>query len=96
MATLPGLQKGITKDSAPPATDTQVSPIIIPDGTELLTTKLHNEIVDNEDQLIDYISGDNSPNFIPQNAIDNLVTDLSNKQSGELYTTERFPTLANI
>ena len=88
MATLPGLQKGITKDSAPPATDTEVSPITIPDGTTLLTTKLHNEIVDNEDQLIDYVSGDAGPNFIPQSAIDNLVTDLSNKQPLDSDLTE--------
>ena len=80
MATLPGLQKGITKDSSPPATDTQLSPITIPDSTTLLTTKLHNEIVDNEDKLIDYVSGDASPDFIPQNAISTLVVDLSNKQ----------------
>lgn len=80
MTTLPGLKKGITKDPSPPATDTQVSPITIPNGTTILTTKLHNEIVDNEDQIIDYISGDASPDFIPQNAIDSLSTDLSNKQ----------------
>ena len=88
MPTLPGLKKGITKDVTPPATDTQVSPITIPDGTTVLTTKLHNEIVDNEDQLIDYISGDNATNLIPQNAIDTLESDLANKQPINSKLTE--------
>jgi len=80
MATLPGLNKGVTKDPTPPATDTEISPITIPDGTTLVTTKTTNETIDNVDQLIDYVSGDNSPNFIPQLAIDNLVSDLSLKE----------------
>ena len=71
MATLPGLNKGVTKDPTPPATDTVVSPITIPNGTILVTTKTTNETIDNVDQLIDYVSGDNSPNFIPQSAIVN-------------------------
>ena len=79
MAPLPGLNKGVTKDPSPPPFDTQVSPIVIPDGTTLITTKTTNETIDNVDEIIDYISGDNSPNFIPQGAIANLVTDLSSK-----------------
>lgn len=69
MATLPGL----VKDPAPPATDTEISPITIPNGTTLITTKQHNLI-------IDYLSGDNSPDFIPQSAIDSLVSDLAAKE----------------
>jgi len=69
LAPLPGL----VKDATPPATDTEVSPITIPDGTILLTTKQHNKIVD-------YLSGDAGPDFIPQNAIANLVSDLSGKE----------------
>ena len=72
LATLPDLNKGVTKDPTPPLTDTVVSPIVIPNGTILVTTKTLNETIDNVDQLIDYISGDN-PNFIPQLAIDNLL-----------------------
>ena len=49
MATLPNLKKGITKDPNPPAVDTKVSPISIPSGTTLITTKPFNEIIDNED-----------------------------------------------
>ncbi len=69
MATLPGL----VKDASPPATDTELSPITIADGTTLLTTKQHNKIVD-------YLSGDAGPDFIPQNAIDSLVSDLAGKE----------------
>jgi len=69
MATLPGLDKTVTKDPTPPATDTVVSPITIPNGTILVTTKTTNETIDNVNQLIDYVSGDNSPNFIPKSAI---------------------------
>jgi len=79
LATLPNLKKGITKDAFPPATDTQLTPISLPNGTTILTTKLHNEIVDNEDQIIDYISGDNGTK-IPQSAIDSLVSDLAAKE----------------
>ena len=59
MATLPGL----VKDASSPPTDTQLSPISVPDGTTLLTTKQHN-------QIVDYLSGDAGPDFIPQAAID--------------------------
>lgn len=88
MTTLPNLQKGITKDATPPLTDTIVSPISIPNGTILITTKLHNEIVDNLDQLIDYVSGDNGPNFIPQSAIADLLTDLAGKEPTLGFTPE--------
>lgn len=80
MATLPGLDKGVFKDPAPPAVDSQISPITIPDGTTLVTTKTTNETIDNVNQLIDYISGDAGPNFIPQAAIDTLVSDLSARE----------------
>ena len=80
MVTLPNLNKGVTKDPTPPATDTVLSPITIPNGTTLVTTKTTNETIDNVDQLIDYVSGDNSPNFIPQSAIENLVADLAGKE----------------
>ena len=80
MATLPGLDKGVFQDPDPPAVDSQLSPITIPDGTTLVTTKPYNEIIDNVNQLIDYVSGDNGPNFIPQLAIDNLVSDLSARE----------------
>jgi len=81
LATLPNLNKGVTKDPNPPGTDTQVSPIAIPDGTTLVTTKTTNETIDNVDQIIDYISGDNSPNFIPQEAIENLISNLADKEN---------------
>ena len=68
MATLPGLNKGVVKDPTPPATDTIISPITIPNGTILVTTKTTNETIDNVNQLIDYISGD-AANFIPKSAI---------------------------
>lgn len=69
MASLPGL----TKDPSPPATDTEIAPITIPNGTVLVTTRVFNKI-------IDYLSGDAGPDFIPQNAIANLTTDLSAKE----------------
>jgi len=69
MATLPGL----VKDASSPPTDTQLSPISVPDGTTLLTTKQHN-------QIVDYLSGDAGPNFIPQAAIGSLVSDLALKE----------------
>jgi len=69
MATLPGL----VKDASSPPTDTQLSPISVPDGTTLLTTKQHN-------QIVDYLSGDAGPNFIPQAAIDSLVVDLAARE----------------
>ena len=72
---------GLVKDASPPATDTQLSPISIPDGTTLLTTKQHNKIVD-------YLSGDAGPDFIPQNAIDNLVSDLAGKEDSLGFTPE--------
>ena len=75
MPTLPGL----VKDAFPPATDTQVSPISIPDGTTLITTRQHNKI-------IDIISGDDTskiPNSalddIAQSKVTNLTTDLASK-----------------
>jgi len=76
MATLPNLDKDVTKDPSPPAVDTQISPVIIPNGTTLITTKTTNETIDNVNQIIDYISGDAGPNFIPQNAIENLPSAL--------------------
>jgi len=88
LATLPGLQKGVTKDPSPPATDTVLSPIIIPNGTTLVTTKTTNETIDNIDAIIDYISGDSSPNFIPQLAIDDLVSDLAGKEDSLGFTPE--------
>lgn len=69
MATLPGL----VKDASSPPTDTQLSPISVPDGTTLLTTKQHN-------QIVDYLSGDAGPDFIPQAAIDSLVVDLAARE----------------
>jgi len=69
MATLPGL----VKDASSPPTDTQLSPITVPDGTTLLTTKQHN-------QIVDYLSGDAGPDFIPQAAIDSLVVDLAARE----------------
>ena len=80
MATLPGLQLGVTKDPSPPLVDTLISPQPIPNGTTLITTKTSNETIDNVDQLIRYVSGDNGPNFIPQAAIDSLVSDLAAKE----------------
>ncbi len=77
MATLPGLDKGVFQDPSPPLVDSQLSPITIPNGTTLVTTKTTNETIDNVNQLIDYVSGDAGPNFIPQAAIENLVSDLS-------------------
>ena len=73
MAPLPGLNKGVFQDPAPPAVDFVLSPITIPNGTTLVTTKTTNETITNVDELIDYVSGDNGPNFIPQLAIDSLV-----------------------
>ena len=72
---------GLVKDAAPPASDTEVSPIVIPDGTTLLTTKQHNKIVD-------YLSGDAGPDFIPQNAIATLVADLAAKEDSLGFTPE--------
>jgi len=69
MATLPGL----VKDASSPPTDTQLSPISVPDGTILLTTKQHN-------QIVDYLSGDAGSNFIPQLAIDSLAADLAARE----------------
>lgn len=73
---LPGLNKGVTKDPDPPLDDIVISPISVPDGTILVTTKTTNETIDNVDKLIDYVSGEASPNFIPQSAIENLTSDL--------------------
>lgn len=72
MVSLPGL----TKDPDPPATDTQISPITIPDGTVLVTTKVWNKI-------IDYLSGDASPDFIPQSAIGDLPIQLVIRKTGD-------------
>lgn len=80
MAPLPGLNKGVFKDPDPPLVDSVLSPIVIPNGTTLVTTKPYNEIIDNVDELIDYVSGDNGPNFIPQLAIDSLVSDLAARE----------------
>lgn len=80
MAPLPGLNKGVFQDPAPPLVDFVLSPITIPNGTTLVTTKTTNETIANVDELIDYVSGDNGPNFIPQVAIDNLVSDLALKE----------------
>jgi len=80
MATLPGLDKGVFKDPAPPLVDSVLAPITIPNGTILVTTKTTNETIDNVNELIDYVSGDNGPNFIPQLAIDSLVVDLAARE----------------
>jgi len=80
MAPLPGLNKGVFQDPAPPGVDFVLSPITIPNGTTLVTTKTTNETITNVDELIDYVSGDNGPNFIPQAAIDSLVSDLALKE----------------
>ena len=80
MPTLPGLQIGVTKDPSPPIVDTLISPQSIPNGTTLITTKTTNETIDNVDQLIRYVSGDNGPNFIPQTAIVSLLSDLAAKE----------------
>ncbi len=80
MAPLPGLNKGVFKDPSPPLVDSLLSPQTIPNGTTLITTKPQNETVDNVNELIDYVSGDNGPNFIPQLAIDSLVADLAARE----------------
>jgi len=80
MAPLPGLNKGVFQDPAPPVVDFVLSPITIPNGTTLVTTKTTNETIVNVDELIDYVSGDNGPNFIPQLAIDSLVVDLAARE----------------
>jgi len=80
LAPLPGLNKGVFQDPSPPLVDSVLSPIAIPNGTTLVTTKTTNETIANVDELIDYVSGDNGPNFIPQAAIDSLVSDLALKE----------------
>ena len=85
MATLAGL----VKDATPPATDTELSPLAIPDGTTLLTTKQHNKIVD-------YLSGDAGPDFIPQLAIENLVSDLAGKEDSLGFTPENIANKVTI
>ena len=75
--TLPNLNKNVYKDENPPEYDFEFSPIIIQTGTKLITTKTTNETIDNVNALIDYISGDNSTDKIPQSAIDNLTGDLA-------------------
>jgi len=77
LAPLPGL----VKDPSPPASETELSPITIPAGTTLITTLQHNKI-------IDYLSGDASPDFIPQAAIDSLVSDLAGKEPSLGFTPE--------
>ncbi len=79
MPPLDGLKKGVTKDPNPPATDTEVSPVLIPEGTLLVTTKTTNETIVNVDKIIDYLSGDAFPDAIPQNSIDGLISDLNSK-----------------
>ena len=64
--TLPNLDKTVTKDPAPPATDTSVTPVIPPSpGTTVLTTLVANKIIDNVNEIIDYISGENAGGKIP-------------------------------
>ena len=75
MATLPGLLKGVFQDPSPPVVDFVLSPITIPNGTTLLTTKTTNETIAILDELTDYVSGDNGPSLIPQLAIDRLGSD---------------------
>jgi len=70
MATLPNLDKTVTKDPVPPITDTVLTPIIIPPvGTVSLTTLVMNKEIDNINEIIDYISGDNVAGKIPANAL---------------------------
>lgn len=80
MATLPNLDKTITKDPDPPATDTLLAPQTVSVGTVLLTTLIANKLIDNNNEIIDYISGDNAAAKISQTAIDGLVTSLSSKE----------------
>ena len=56
MAPLPGLNKGVFKDPAPPVVDSLLTPISLPDGTLIVTTKTTNETIDNVDELINYVS----------------------------------------
>lgn len=88
MTTLPGLNKGVVQDPDPPVVDLQTAPITIPDGTQLVTTKTTNETIDNVNEIIDYISGDNATNFIPQIAIEDLVSDLAGKEDSLGFTPE--------
>jgi len=80
LAPLLGLNKDVVKDPNPPGADLQTSPITIPNGIDLVTTKTTNETIDNVNQIIDYISGDVVSNFIPQSAIFELVSDLTAKE----------------
>ncbi len=69
--TLPNLDKTVTKDPDPPATDTTLTPISPPaTGTTALTTLVMNKEIDNINELIDYISGENGAGKIPVLAID--------------------------
>jgi len=64
--TLPNLDKTVTKDPAPPGTDTVLTPIFAPsDGTVALTTLVLNKSIDNINEIIDYISGENASGKIP-------------------------------
>lgn len=64
--TLPNLDKTVTKDPAPPATDTDTAPVSPPSGgTTLLTTLVMNKSIDNINEIIDYISGENAGGKIP-------------------------------
>jgi len=70
MATLPNLDKTVTKDPVPPATDTVLTPITPPPpATVALTTLVMNKEIDNINEIIDYISGDNGAADIPITAI---------------------------
>ncbi len=88
MTTLPNLDKTITKDPDPPPVDTLISPQVIPDGTVVLTTLIANKLIDNNNEIIDYISGDNTAAKITQEAIDGLVTALSGKEDALGFTPE--------
>jgi len=72
MATLPNLDKTVTKDPDPPATDTTLTPIVAPiDGTTALTTLVMNKSIENINQIIDYISGDNTSGLITTKQVGN-------------------------
>ena len=60
MATLPNLDLTVSTDPDPPASETDTTPIsALPDGTTVITTLAWNNLIENVNQIINYISGDN-------------------------------------